>query len=78
MDIVEVEWIDAATTTHELSLDQAREQTCMPARSVGYLISNNKERVVLAMTEFTEAGDVKFLHNIPKGMIKKIKKLGKV
>ena len=78
MDIVEVEWFDAATVAHEVMLEEAQKQTGIKAQTVGYLVSDNKERVVLAATLFPEASDARMLNIIPRGMIKKIRKLGKV
>lgn len=78
MDIVEIIWTDAATTTHEGLLVDAAEETCMEAQSVGYLVKKSKELVTLAMTQFPREKTGKFFYHIPRGMIKEIRKLGGV
>lgn len=75
MDIVEVTWIDAATTTHEELLINVERETCMVAQSVGYLVKKSKELVTLAMTQFPEEKTGKFFYHIPRGMIKEIRRL---
>ena len=78
MDIVEVTWNDAATCAHVISMEEAAEHGDMTARTVGYLTKQDKEAVTLVMTLFPDINDRKFKWTIPKGMIKKIRKLGKV
>ena len=75
MDIVEVTWIDAATTTHEGLLIDAERETCMLATSVGYLVKKSKELVTLVMTQFPEEKSGKFFYHIPRGMVESIRKL---
>jgi len=75
MEIVEITWIDASKTAHEADIKTAKEQECLEAKTVGYLVDKNNKRVVLAMTEFHEIEEVHYLWVIPKGMINKITKL---
>ena len=78
MDIVEVIWIDAGTCAHEMSMEEAREHGLVESRTVGYLTKQDKEAVTLLMTLFPAVEDAKFKWTIPKGMIRKIRRLGKV
>jgi len=77
MEIVEVEWNDAGTCAHEISMGELGEHSVVEARSVGYLAKQDEEGVTLLMTLYPDIEDAKFLWTIPKGMIKKIKRLGK-
>lgn len=78
MDIVEVIWTDAGTCAHEISMEEAQEHGLVESRTVGYLTKQDNEAVTVMMTLFPRLEDSKFKWTIPKGMIKKIKKLGKV
>lgn len=84
MKIVEVEWIDAATCAEDVhSLEEAQAHSGAKACTVGYLLKEDKEVVILSMTNFygttlpnreiPEEG-FKFLWIIPKGCIQSIKK----
>jgi len=77
MEIVEVEWTDAGTCAHEISVEEIQEHGVVESRTVGYLMKQDKEGITLVMTLFPGVQDAKFLWTIPKGMIKKIKRLGK-
>ena len=87
MDIVEVEWSDAAYSAGQtMQLEEAVKYPAAPAYTVGALIKQDKKEVILAMTVFgeyqTAEGDIprayKVFWTIPMGCIKKIRKLGKV
>lgn len=77
MEIVEVEWTDAGTCAHEISMEEVQEHGVIEGCTVGYLAKQDEEGVTLLMTIFPGVQDAKFLWTIPKGMIKKIKRLGK-
>ena len=69
--IVKVVWFDAQTCTDSLTLEEV-EKMFEPIKSisVGYLIVNKPEYIVLCFTSF---GDLlKHFQLIPKGMIKKM------
>ena len=70
--IVEIEWLDAQHSTLSLTIDEI-ERELKPAitKSVGYLIVDEKDYVILGFTEFRN-GLIKHFQLIPKGMIQKI------
>lgn len=81
MEIVEVEWLDAQEETTALTLEGARQQEPFPVKSVGVLIEDNEEKVIVAAAHFQpedNAGFFRATWTIPKGAVKKIKRLGKV
>lgn len=69
-DLVEVLWEDAAALPHGWNDKPPKVEPHM-ALSVGYLIINNKEAVVLAMDSDFH-GQHCSLGQIPKGMVRKI------
>lgn len=85
MDIVEVEWLDATTCPHNThSLEEAQVHAGACAKTVGYVLKEDDEIIVLAMTHFydtplppTEVAEegYKFIWSIPKGCIKEIKRI---
>lgn len=81
--LVEVEWHDASHyADHTVGLEGAQQMTGALARTIGYLLKRNKNKVVLAMTHFydielpsesiTSEGGFRVIWVIPKGCIKKI------
>ena len=79
MKIVEVTWIDAQSSLNVYSVEELRElgeEDLHITKSAGYLIHEDKEKVVLGFMLF---GDdlVKHHQVIPRGMIKKIKVIRK-
>lgn len=79
MKIVEVTWIDAQSSLNVYSVEELRElgeEDLHITKSAGYLIYEDKEKVVLGFMLF---GDdlVKHHQVIPRGMIKKIKVIRK-
>jgi len=77
MDIVEVIWTDAGFTAHEVELTDVKEQQAVNSRTVGYLMDEDKNRLVLAMTIFPDAEIMRFTWVIPKAYIKKVRHIGK-
>ena len=75
MKIVEVEWIDAQSSLDIYSVEELKglgEEDLHITKSAGYLIHEDKEKVVLAFMLF--GNDlVKHHQVIPRGMIKKIR-----
>ena len=71
MKIIEVEWMDAQTGfSVPLTLEEVREEEPIITTSIGYLLDENEERIILGFMLF--GGDsVKHWQLIPKGMIRK-------
>ena len=77
-DFVEVEWLDAHTGFSEpLTIEELEKEQDILSYSAGYLISQNKERIILGFLLFDNINLVKHWQVIPKGMVKKIKKIKK-
>ena len=76
MKIVEVTWIDAQSSLNIYSIEELKEEDLLITKSAGYLIYEDKEKVVLGFMLF---GDdlVKHHQVIPKDMVKKIKVIRK-
>ena len=77
--ICEIEWIDAQSSLNVYSVEELKEvgsEDLHVTKSAGYLIHEDKEKVVLGFMLF---GDdlVKHHQIIPKGMVKKIKVIRK-
>ena len=79
MDIVEVTWIDAQEETGMLGLEAAEGQKPILTRTVGFLVKNSNDCVVVSASVFDEGGPDKDIYRstwtIPKGCIKEIRKL---
>jgi len=71
MKIVEVEWIDAQSSLNVYSIEELKEEDLVVTKSAGYLIHEDKEKVVLGFMLF---GDDLIKHHqvIPKKMVKKL------
>jgi len=76
--IVEVEWFDAQSGFGQAEFVDDLIKQCKPLHtfSVGYLLNENKDGVLLGFMLFGE-DMVKHNQLIPKGMIKKIKVISK-
>ncbi len=76
---VEVEWVDAHSSMNPATITELKNQSVILTKSCGYLMVNDKEKVVLAsMLYGTNASDetlMKHYQVIPKGMVRKIIKL---
>ncbi len=72
--IVEIEWFDAQSGfSCPLTLEELEKEEPLHTFSVGYLLKEDKEKVILGFMMF---GDMfKHWQLIPKGMIRKIKYL---
>ncbi len=76
MEIVKVTWIDAQRL--ELGIIQREELPDLkpiPCDIVGFLVHEDKERIVVAQEKWDEAMGCKYVHVIPKVSIIKIIKL---
>jgi len=77
MKIVEVEWLDAQSGfSSPLSLEELEQEKPFHTFSTGYLIKEDKEKIILGFMMFGE-DMVKHWQLIPKGMVKKIKVIRK-
>jgi len=77
MKIVEVVWFDAQTSTQGLFVDELSELEPVLSRSVGYLVKECEDYVILSFTCFNN-DFYKHFQLIPTGMIKEIKVLEEV
>ena len=76
---VEVEWIDAHSSLEAQTLSDLEKAEPFVTKSCGYLIKEDKDKVVLGFMLFgvniNDEPLLKHFQVIPKGMIKKITKL---
>ena len=70
--IVCIEWEDASNSNGYYDKDHPEGTSTVQARTVGYLIENNRKVIKLAVETF-EDGALRHIHSIPKGMVRKIK-----
>lgn len=70
--IVEIEWFDAQSSMESWSIEELAEAKPVHTYSVGYLIHEFKDRIILGFMDFGN-GFIKHHQCIPTGMIKKIK-----
>lgn len=70
--VYEVLWKDAWIDPQDYSLSKAKTQKPIERYTIGYLVDESEERLVLATDYFVEGSDVNSLIVIPTGMIKKI------
>ncbi len=77
MKVVEVEWIDAQSSTHSFEIEELKEMPLLHTKSCGYLIHQDKEKVILGFMIFGDDMVKMIKHHqvIPRGMVKKIKEL---
>ena len=79
---VEVEWIDAHSSLDAQTLQELEKATPFLTKSCGYLVKEDKDKIVLAFMLFgvniNDEPLLKHYQVIPKGMIKKITKLKEV
>jgi len=78
-DLLIIDWEDAKTIHEPTYLDELQKENLLPARTVGYLIDHNKERIILCSLLFLpdtppEQRSYKTNHIIPLTQIKKITK----
>ncbi len=74
--IVEVEWLDAQSGfSSPLTIEELESEKPIITSSVGYLIKEDDEKVILGFMMFGDEGMFKHWQLIPKGMIKKIRTL---
>ena len=72
--IVEVEWLDAQSGfSSPLTIEELESESPLITFSVGYLLKEDDEKVILGFMMFGDEGMFKHWQLIPKGMIKKIR-----
>ena len=81
-NIVEIEWFDAQSYSgYAEDIGKLKEWGLCLSKSVGYLLFEDKEKVILGFSIFQgepEVNSVKHLQMIPRKMIKKINKLREI
>ena len=76
--VVEVEWLDAQSGfQHPLTAEELKLEIPIHTHSIGYLVKENKESIILGFMMFGEDDLIKHWQLIPKKMIKRIKILRK-
>ncbi len=79
---VEVEWVDAHSSLDATTISELIKQKPFLTQSVGYLMLEDKEKIILSFMNFgfniNEECLIKHYQVIPKGMVKKITKLKEV
>jgi len=75
--IVEIEWIDAHSSLDPITISELKKEKPYLTQSVGYLMLEDKEKIVLSFMNFgfNYEGEplMKHYQVIPKGMVKNIK-----
>lgn len=75
-NIVEVEWLDAQSGfSSPLTIEELEREEPIHTFSVGYLIKEDKKKVILGFMMWGEDEWFKHWQLIPKGMIIKIKQI---
>lgn len=78
MKIVEVIWLDAQSGfSSAIGIDEVEDIEPLLTRSVGYLLREDKDKIVLGFMMFDTFNSFKHWQLIPKGMIKKINTIKK-
>jgi len=55
--IVEVDWVDAFIDTDDFTLEKATKLQPIPRKTIGYLVVEDKDRIVLATDIFPDKKD---------------------
>jgi len=73
--VVEVTWLDAQSGfSIPITIDELREEEPLWSKSIGYLLDEDKNRIILGFMLFGGDG-IKHWQLIPKGMIKERREL---
>ncbi len=77
--LVRVDWFDAQSGfSTPLNLEELMEVPPVQTTSVGCLVHEDKEKIVLGFMMFGKEGYFKHWQMIPRGMIKKIMELKEI
>ena len=74
MKIIEVEWEDSCSIANQWMKPNGDLEPSL-CKSVGYLVSKNKKRIVIAQNYNDESGEVHNQFIIPRGCVIKIKEV---
>ena len=69
MRVVEVKWHDAWIGTDDLKIKKAKKLKPVIRSTVGYLVSDNEDWLVLSTDKFKKGKEISAPMVIPKGMI---------
>lgn len=70
MKIVEVVWDDAHCSTEDITIKQARKVKPVRTNTIGYLVAENEEGLVLATDRYPKQPKFAKVHNfVPWGMV---------
>ena len=76
MKEVLVEWVDSTLMGQKWQCNhEAENMTVNNCRAIGYLVSKNKERIVLAQSVCIEDNSVINLLAIPRGCVRSIREI---
>ena len=70
MKIVEIEWLDAHVSTSSTTIQKAEKIKPVVTRTVGYLVSENEEGIVMATDRYPKhPKEAKIINFVPWDMI---------
>lgn len=72
--LIRVEWDDAATTGNWRNPSEMGREERLQCQSVGHVVRSNKQEVVLALS-ISESGNMSDTIAIPRGCIRKVRRL---
>ena len=71
VEIVKVKWTDASFNSDYWTTEELRDKKVLTGETVGYLVVDDKEKVVLAMEGYSD-GEWRRISTIPKINIQEI------
>ena len=69
MKVVEITWYDAWIGTNDVKMEKAKKLKPIIRSTVGYLVADEKDWVVLSTDKFKDGKHINAPMVIPKGMI---------
>lgn len=75
-DVVEIDWVDAASTRGWGGEDRAHgtHKGLVSCSTVGYLLGHDKTAVRVCQSRNTDTGDVTEIMSIPRSCVRRIRK----
>lgn len=73
--LVLVTWEDSVMVPKEHDIEEARDLEPVLLEDVGFLLTKDDDRVVIAATLVEELGDVRNISVIPRAMVRSIKRV---